>query len=133
MQSHWKALAHFHQVVQRATSGNEIVLGERFEPVDGRLTCKDLCVVFHAETQTKAQGRICQGGVHKHGGRDVPAAGREPGPSAPARDVSVTQCFSDFFAAACAASHSALVSSRKPAPLHAFWPLQAFFAVLQAD
>src|SRR5262245_4094718 len=34
---------------------------------------------------------------------------------------------------ALAASHSALVISRKPAPLQAFWPLQEFLAVLQAD
>src|SRR5262245_61513194 len=38
-----------------------------------------------------------------------------------------------LWAFALAASHSALVSSRKPAPLQAFWPLQAFLADLQAD
>src|SRR5688572_7383103 len=48
---------------------------------------------------------------------------------------SAHQLFAGFslLAFACAASHSAFVSSRKPALLQAFWPLQAFFAVLQAD
>src|SRR6185312_14812744 len=43
------------------------------------------------------------------------------------------QFFVAFLACACAASHSALVSSRKPIPLQPFWPLQAFLAVLQDD
>ncbi len=120
MHRHRKALAHFHQVVQRTATGNEIVLGERFEPVDGRLTVEYLGVVLHAETKTKAQGRICQGSVSEHGGRDTFRLQGASRSNAPARGVSMTQCFSAFFAAECAASHSAFVSSRKPAPLQAF-------------
>src|SRR5262249_50575079 len=52
---------------------------------------------------------------------------------APTRCRGGHQVLPAFFACACAASHSALVSSRKPAPLQAFWPLQEFLADLRAD
>ncbi len=50
-----KRLAHAHEVVQRATAGNEIVLGDGLEPVDGGLAVEDVGVVLGAETETKAQ------------------------------------------------------------------------------
>src|SRR4051812_23819526 len=56
-------------------------------------------------------GRSCRPGARRRGTQFLPA----------------------FFVCACAASHSALVSSRKPAPLQEFSPLQEFLALLQAD
>src|SRR4051812_19331055 len=73
-----------------------------------------------------ARGTSQAGGIRRHR-----TAGLAVGPGS-GTSPSGHQ-FLAFLACACAASHSALVSSRKPAPLHAFWPLQEFLAVLQAD
>ncbi len=51
------------QAAQRPAAGNQIVLRDRFEPVDGGRAGEDLGVVLYAEPETKAQGGFCKRGV----------------------------------------------------------------------
>src|SRR5215469_5086634 len=104
MHREWVALAKAHQVMQRAPAGNQIVLREDFEPVDGRLTGENCVVVVDAQPEPEAE----RGAGQHEGGRRT---GRE---SAPGPQID------HLPALAFAASQSALVISRYPLPLQEF-------------
>ncbi len=108
------ALAHAHQVAERLAARHQVVLGEHLEPVDARGLRENGLVVIDPQAESETERWIAE-----HGG-----TGRAR--LRPARHAYLV-------ALALAASHSALVISRKPLPLQEFWPLQALLALLQAE
>ena len=86
------------------------------EPVDARRLGENGLVVLDPQAETETE--CCESAWH--GGTGPGASRARPG--APY-----------LVAFALAASHSALVISRKPLPLQEFCPLQALLALLQAE
>ena len=107
------------EVVQRAAAGNQVVVGERFEPGDAAAVLAEQCFIVLGP-QPEPEARVTW---------EVVIERRRRGGSAPRRrELQPAQ----LFAFALAASHSAFVISTTPWPLQALWPLHSFFAVLHA-
>jgi hypothetical protein len=100
------------EVMQRTAARDEIILGDRLEPVDAWSPRQDRRVMVGPESEAKAEGML-------HGQR------RDPGRNASVRSAGSTRTLRgqppvSFSILALATSHSDLLSSRKPWPLHSF-------------
>src|SRR6516162_3420731 len=131
------ALADPGQEVQRLAARDQVVLRERLEPVDVRALRQDGLVVIDPESQAKAERRTDEHLEPRSGRAPLNDARRcsEAAPRclSPRKQAARFPCWVYFAAFALAASHCALVISRKPLPLQEFWPLQELLADLQAE